>query len=129
MKASELRIGNLLEFSNGIQPNKIFSVGRRFFSGASVEREDGDFDITNYYNPIPITEEWLLKFGFEKRSDCEWIYEKFPIFVNCGNHNLVHIIATENTFAMPVQIGGVKVHQLQNLYFALTGEELTILNK
>jgi hypothetical protein len=31
MKASELRIGNFLEFSNGIQPTKTIMVGRRFF--------------------------------------------------------------------------------------------------
>ncbi len=71
------------------------------------------------YQPITLTEEWLLKFGFEKRSiiqendsyylngEIVWVTKKgFRYF---QNRNIIQ-----------------HVHQLQNLYFALTGEELTI---
>lgn len=112
MKANELRIGNYV-FENG-KIKILYSISAETAKDYSKVKS------------IPLTKEWLTRLGFRKRNDCEWIYEKFPILVNCGNHNLVHIIATENTFTMPVQIGGYNVHQLQNLYFSLTGEELQI---
>jgi hypothetical protein len=117
MKASELRIGNLLEFSNGIQPTKIVTVGRRFFSSASIEKEDGDFGITPYYRGIPLTEEWLLRFGFVS-NPYQDRYENQSIHIECNKTRGVTELWIES---MP----HIKyVHQLQNLYFALTGEEL-----
>ena len=118
MKASELRIGNLLYFSNGIVPSKIVTVGRRFFSSASVNGDgDGDFEITPYYKPIPLTEEWLFKFGFENKK--------------LISGHLTFIYYSSNNIGIEGMLGTVKpryckhVHHLQNLYFALTGEELT----
>ena len=58
MKASELRLGNLVKIGGEIN-----------------QLELCDFvDIHEHktiwqYEPIPITEEWLLKFGFEKGVD------------------------------------------------------------
>jgi len=61
MKATELRIGNLIRFNNLIQPEKIIEVDGRFLS-SFAKRDD---IVSNYYQPITLTEEWLLKFGFE----------------------------------------------------------------
>ncbi len=120
MKASELRIGNLLSFSNNIQPDKIITVGRRFFSSASIEREDGDFNITPYYNPIPLTEEWLLRMGFE-------VYEFDNGEPNQYRFKSRLIVIREDSFCDYGTNVKIKyVHQLQNLYFALTGQELEI---
>jgi hypothetical protein len=117
MKAQELRIGNLLEFSNGIQPTKIVTVGRRFFSSAAIEKEDGDFGITPYYRGIPLTEEWLLRFGFVS-NPYQDRYENQSIHIECNKTRGVTELWIES---MP----HIKyVHQIQNLYFALTGEEL-----
>jgi len=133
MKTSELRIGNLLEFSNGIQATKIVTVDRRFFSSATIEKEDGDFEITPYYKAIPLTEEWLLKFGFENNIHGNWnryfkdgIYPRsfaFQFYKNgrvdfwYGDFNVGNLNSIKYN---PLQY----VHQLQNLYFALTGKEL-----
>jgi len=112
MKASELRIGNLLLFSNKIQPDIEIVVGRRFFSSASIEKEDGDFKITPYYQGIPLTNEWMLRLGFKNTS--------------YGWESLMYTIE----FDFSIRKIGVSriqhVHQLQNLYFALTGNELEI---
>jgi hypothetical protein len=77
-----------------------------------------DLDI----DPIQLTEEWLFKFGFEWKG----LGGKFlTIFTPCGKA-LVYIgdnffIFSNVTIETPIKY----VHQLQNLYFALTGEELT----
>lgn len=129
MKTSELRIGNLLEFSNGIQPSKIVMVGRRFFSSASIEKEDNDFEITPHYRPILLTDEWLLKAGFEKddtgvdiydQDYHEWYQKELPIIgIICQSSDKSYLF-DENTDTLRIKY----VHQLQNLIFALTGEEL-----
>lgn len=65
-------------------------------------------------NPIKLTEEILLKCGFKFKKGY-FIYEMF---------NIVNI---DNVFYC--NSNGIYIsnlHQLQNLYFALTGEELTI---
>jgi hypothetical protein len=65
--------------------------------------------------PIPLTEELLVKFGFKKdKIDSTYYKDDFeiclPFFVRWKESHL----------------SGINhVHQLQNLMFALTGEELT----
>ena len=84
--------------------------------------------------PIPITEEWLIKFGFEKRESS--ICSEYSIGVNEITHDVLFYIAwlkepeIINAPNAPFYRNGKHtlyyVHQLQNLYFALTGEELTL---
>lgn len=130
MKASELRIGNLLEFSNGIQPTKIVTVGRRFFSSAAIEKEDGDFEITPYYKEILLTEDWLLKLGFKRNDNTKvsdsfyWIMVGGSEFNINPDNGVVWINRGENIFNNPCLIE--YVHQLQNIYYALTGVELSV---
>lgn len=79
------------------------------------------------YNPIPIDEEWLLKLGFNTFGDelCLKLGHRFfLVFDTCGFG-----IFTENTDTdekAAVLHEHIKyIHQIQNLYHALTGEELT----
>ena len=102
MKTKELRIGNWVETFEGV-----------------IQIQNGwEIDEGNECQPIPLTEEWLLKFGFEY-SDLNgdsglW---KIPPFQIYGKYNqFIYEYALDVNY----------VHQLQNLYFSLTGEELTI---
>ena len=104
MKANELRIGNYVNDSIGL-----ITIGL-----------NGNIKFADAYHPIPLTEEWLVKFGFEKTT--KW-------------NNVQHtkgILQIRNLYILFVKgrnqswINLKHVHQLQNLYFALTGEELTI---
>lgn len=79
-------------------------------------------------NPIPITEEWLLKFGFENKTgrDEEEFYIK-------DNFQLeLMFLSEEDTgfyFFSPVAKKDIKIkhiHQLQNIYHALTGEDFKL---
>jgi hypothetical protein len=114
IQANELRTGNYYD-NNGIvsvvSPNTIEDVW-------IAER--------SWVKPIPLTEEWLLRLGFEKWNDCcycngklvvEGLFKNFNESISllrCGNDDYVEL--TNINY----------VHSLQNLYFALTCEELTL---
>jgi hypothetical protein len=116
MKANELRIGNIVlrkEFLHSNLENCRFD---------KIVVTHNDINACHIYNrhfePIPLTEEWLLKFGFVT-NPYEDRYEKGTIHIECDKTKGATYLWIEN---MP----HIKyVHQLQNLYFALTGEELT----
>ena len=93
-----------------------------------VERAEGA-DISHYINqifkPIPLTEEWLLKFGFVERAIG---HNDFGMNVVYEIQNIEVIHYNDGTFYVSIFDNDIHleyVNQLQNLYFALTGEELT----
>jgi hypothetical protein len=117
MKASEFRIGNLLTLISGYKPDETFTVNRKFFT--ELSSEENPF-IPECYQPIILTEEWLLRFGFYKYSDKEF-------YVYNSREDEVRTIKTETGWNIAYYITNTQfVHQLQNLYFALTGEELEL---
>ena len=109
MKASELRIGNLI--NNGISD---VEISAKHILGIN----NRDYETVR---PILITNEWLVKFGFEKKNIINENHYKI-------NSDLTYIIDYNFlTFRGYILKDHIKhVHQLQNLYFALTGEELEI---
>lgn len=139
MKASELRIGNLVKINNDLLPE---THGKTYIVYKLQKTFDFDFpsstgivsvtDKVNTYTqfdefiaPIPLTEEWLLRFGFEKKDSDVTRYEKRELMMEyifgkwyarlCVNYQ-------DSVLVTKVEY----VHQLQNLVFALTGEELTL---
>jgi hypothetical protein len=82
------------------------------------------FRFPETYKPIPLTEEWLVKFRFKKTNeseDVEWYaLNNFNIAIH-EEDNEVYFV-----FQHMVLRFIKSVHQLQNLYFALTGSELTV---
>ena len=120
MKAEELMIGNRVIVNKEISYG-IYSIQFDYDEGAWYV--DG-IHIT-LIEPIPLTVEWLLKFGFV--SDGYGEYEKGDILLdNEYTDEGVFNIMYEH---YPLGIDVLYVHQLQNLYFALTSEELTIKTK
>lgn len=81
--------------------------------------------------PIPLTEEWLIRFGFE-REEGRWTWKKniyneettLPTSLQLWSGNDFISVCRSGIGAMdcPCEY----VHQLQNLYFALTGKELEL---
>lgn len=120
MDARELRIGNLVLDPEGLV-SKILSISTESNS------TDGKYYLENDYNghpedlrSIPLTEEWLLKFGF---SDGYTEFKK-GWFVICSEDGIFYFQFENYSVEFP-DVKIKYVHQLQNLYFALTGEELT----
>ena len=80
-----------------------------------------DHEMKHGFRPIPLTEEWLIKFGFVRVGMLTMRLDKFTCY--CEEDY------TDNFCLGDIELFDVVpkyVHQLQNLYFALTGEELTI---
>jgi hypothetical protein len=166
MKASELRIGNLI-IQGGIDYDS---------AGNKIGDQEGDeiiivnsavvFDIENdsvgYYG-IPLTEDWLKKLGFiqstGKHNDHHWAIRHYKnkgdvgyneyhfqlkeelseLLPMCGAMGIYYKAENDIPFPSSKNINRTMnleealynfafhikyVHQLQNLYSALTGEEL-----
>jgi len=117
MKATELRIGNWVD-----QPNEGVTKVTSILNDLQIKTETGYVD--KYCRAIPLTEEWLLKFGFEKQiDDYYYFYGYYASF----DADLPMWFGQEGCCQKETIKDNIKhVHQLQNLYFALTGEELEI---
>ena len=109
MKPQELRIGNYY-LSYGVDLKQ-------------VERLTKDKILIDFH-PVPLTEQWLKDFGFVKRNNVAWDYKEklsntfFPILtINVFSFDMI----TDDKYGTILKY----VHSLQNLYFALTGKELT----
>lgn len=120
MQATELRIGN---YCKEITPcrNRITQVSKDHF----IDMDQGEIDLF----PIPLTEEWLVKFGFGKSDEHEMSLEVDIIGLKECDVTIFYDYHFKR-FTLDSEFGTqliphIKyVHQLQNLYFALTGEEL-----
>lgn len=121
-KEIEFRKGNYIYYEktthivDGILNGKIYS----HWIGSEKNTISNDYvcDISEI-ELIPLTVDWLLKFGFKQDSDLKNSLVKNGIWFNRNN--------MECTYLSQKLIKIEYVHQLQNLYLDLTGEELTIL--
>ncbi len=134
MKAHELRIGNYVIFGNNanstteeivaINNTDWFDEGKKYW----LETKNLEGELLNDFQPILLTEEWLLKFGFKYCGDYFYsiktgvAWTTLEVCPDC-----CRIIVFNKKKLTFVELKYHKyVHQLQNLYFALTGQELTI---
>lgn len=132
MQANEIRIGNYIADSGG----KVWQIDHwEYKDKVSAKPDEVEFlnhvlplhPLTEYVNelkPVALTEKWLLGFGFKQN---QWFsmrtYKKgnFEI-IGCKDENMIfNVFVTRQD-----KVKLTSVHQLQNLYFALTGEELTL---
>lgn len=119
MTKNELRIGVWVNDLNGT-PFRI------------EDAEDiADFEQWENAYPIPITEEWLLKFGFQLGHKLYWIDERENAVLQLSQVNSKNswwdVVIKDKFTDYGFWLRYVNyVHQLQNLYFALTGTELEI---
>jgi len=129
MKATELRIGNYVKcYVKGIT-DRFDTVQLNIYHLTDICKQIKDYK----YEPIPLTEEWLLKFGFQD-TDSYFNLLDFPDFRITWSVRVVESGERKNfwldeNFLEVFQQNIKHVHQLQNLYFALTGEELEIKDK
>ena len=130
IEANELRIGNLVYDNFDVSNPYVVTI---FSLDDFIAISHG----CNKYQPIPLTEEWLVKCGFVKDSKIEYLmghinntYTKSYLIIGTYDNVFSPCVRMydRDDWAYYEEIGeNIKyLHQLQNLYFALTGEELTI---
>lgn len=128
IQPNELRIGNLVIH---LDTNSVEAV---FYLSSSLQRKSVNGLLPERYAPIPLTPDILEKLGFvsnRKNSSIYHLYvrnnrfdEAITIALTMDGYNVVVIGFKKETHAIPKPIR--HLHQLQNLYFALTGEELDV---
>lgn len=119
MEAIEMRIGNHIK-TNGV----VCTIDALLRNGnVSTDKGDG---CLGEFKPIPLTEEWLIKFGFIDRYGSYRVFELYKIYATFyNNNNPVVSIDYGHHSEGSEDLDHIKyVHQLQNLHFALTGKEL-----
>lgn len=130
MKATELRIGNY-HFYHIVDD---LDECKEYDEVCQIDYGDlrilTEFKDSPEYKPIPLTKGWLLKFGFvkEERYYARGVHQRlFSGLMNLKFDRLLQMwVFSVGRYSDITRIE--YVHQLQNLYFALTGEELTINN-
>ena len=117
-KAEDLRVGNLVYKNYRLFQSEI----------RKVDALDINFHLkhpeVNSIGPINLTEEWLLKFGFELKGFYRLKVTSFLELCWKPHDNTLNLQTEKNGFTEDSKCK--YVHQLQNLYFALTGSELTV---
>jgi hypothetical protein len=116
MQSKEMRIGNLVIIDSTIVKMKIEYFGRNI-------------------KPLPIDATRLQEFGFIKRTDFDVytnIWELKGFMVSIADYINIHVDWAEEIGHGYHSIRCYEelfAHELQNLYFALTGEELELKNE
>ena len=121
MKATELRIGNWytsVKFGVPVQCELTDLSQLCVMSDGAYT----DPPIEEMFEPIPLTEEWLLKFGFDYDNETS-TYSLLTSLRKCDL--CIDILLSDGEYFWKY-VELKYVHQLQNLYFALTGNELEI---
>lgn len=134
ISANELRIGNWVIGEYG-KPEKIISMypsyAEYIFNIESQTEGMHEYESSVIYGtelskikPIPLTPEILEKAGFKKK-DVDWHIGQNPI-----THDWLFWVTWLDGYDHPFYRNGYHkikyVHQLQNLYYCLTGGELNI---
>jgi len=126
IESNNLRIGNLVH--SDFSETNIKTVVEIKHKMASVKYIRTDTNephqsMVDYERLIPIelTREWLLKAGFEGHSTNPYWFRKNDILIS-ENGNLELVSWDRNIFKLNKSIK--YVHELQNIFFSLFGEEL-----
>jgi hypothetical protein len=142
IKVNELRVGNLIyagtDENDQPQAGKVLQIFEDVIhwtfdlNQKSINEGYNSTDL-RYVNPILLTPEWMERCGFEKDDER---YDGETLIMRRGVIELRHdedqpltgysiAIYDDGTLAF-VRYSILYLHQLQNLYFALTGEEIQI---
>ena len=124
MKGNELRIENLVDLGNRIA--KVIEISQLACVVVDLEETQDTIEDYDRIRPIPLTEEWLLKFGFEinrqtKEENNIWRCYSEEGFFEVEQIGTSFFLDDNHCYGTKIDY----VHQLQNLFFALTAEELT----
>lgn len=114
MKATELRIGNWVNITG--QPVLIKDIT---YSPYIADNCRANNTPTDQIEPILLTPEILQQCGFIKVNE---LYDGTEVY-----KGMPYLYFKDGVGSVPASVIGIKsLHQLQNIYFALTGKELKV---
>lgn len=133
MKASELRIGNLVQMWGEVIT--IQTVGKRNVLATTPKAGEVALSL-DQLQPIPLTEEWLIRFGFEEhymghrliiweRGDSirQLVVTDYYLYLTEEGAEIDEITTLwDKDFVMKE----FYVHELQNLFASITRQELVL---
>jgi len=125
MNANELRIGNFIYFIIcNKEDSKLDELKKMTVDSNDFKYIQND---SSLFEPIPLTEKWLSDFGFKKTNESEEVewysLNGFEIAIHEEDGKVYFV------YQHMVLRHIINVHQLQNLYFAITGTELSYENE
>ncbi len=109
IKLEELRLGNLFTIDD-----RVFHLDRKFLFAIT----SGTLGYQTLF-AIPLTLEWLIKLGFHEVSGVYAVYGKE---INIKLNNGYWDAYFKGKYVCVIK----HVHQLQNLFYAIFGRELTL---
>lgn len=125
----ELRIGNYV--ADALMPEIHYQVFEIMLDeivvGQSQEQEKHNIVSKGLITSIPLTEGWLKRLGGKRYNgplNPWWQFDKFLIRLN--EHSVCISDADLPDQYLDIDAEIQYVHQLQNLFFAITGEELKV---
>ena len=131
LKTSELRINNLLRYEGTEDIAKVNLIhGDNHFD---CRDEFGSFTPNGTYEPITLTEEWLIeKMGFTKHNDGGYVYQlsrMSNLHIDIGESACIFGFEHEyEAGEYPVLGRKFKfVHEVQNVVYELCGTHLVII--
>ncbi|NML70045.1 hypothetical protein HHL23_09550 [Chryseobacterium sp. RP-3-3] len=141
MEANELRIGNYIQLHRNPTDKfmSVHSIKSIFFynkeSGYYYSKLDDDFEVNldSDVEPVKLTEDWLLKFGFDQMKESttyEWKdgdYRSVQVDLK-SNEAEIYLCGYDSVMSSQCfPVDHIQyVHEFQNLFFALKGKELTL---
>lgn len=132
MKANYLRIGNWIMGIGYMRVTELKTeLGNNFITASN--KDVVFMDEEDSFCPIELTEEVLLKIGFGKRNDCYTLSNEYIFFVYYKDSFKQELLASVKRKGKcyyntnELKNYDIKyLHQLQNAYYLLTGQELNI---
>jgi hypothetical protein len=125
IEAKDLRHGNILKFTS-----ERLTQDRSVVQAMDIAWAQNDpKQFNEIWKVIPLTEQWLLDFGFIENDTRE------DFWISSERNHLVYIYFEKKRDCFAMIYNGSQfcelkfVHQLQNLVFALTNEELKLKAK
>ena len=129
MEAKNFRIGNKIMFGE-----RWINISHHDISNmAKMEVTEGE--ISSLYKPIELTADWLIKFGFKEGNKCyKNAYSldvlKTDFYLRPSYEDGFYWGFNISDEKLDCELNDVKplkyVHELQNLFFAITGTELRL---
>lgn len=127
MKSTELRIGNFIYYSQSPEDDQPYDVFKTNLNDIHSLQINESIDLR--YSPIPLTEQWFEKFGGEKSEFDLCAYRLYSLTRDYDFHKIE--LEDGDSYWYCDQIIGdtciTYVHELQNLFFALTRQELELI--